>query len=439
MYEHPLIDRVREDLRREHWLPPQSAVVAGVSGGRDSMALAAVLVSLAPEFRWQLAVAHVHHGLRGAAADDDAAFVEEWARRWGLPFRLLTVTVEAAPGQSLEMAAREARHRALAEVARPLGARIALGHHLDDQAETVLLRLLRGTGVGGLAAMRPVNGAVVRPLLGYPRAALTAFLEAVGVPWREDASNADLTILRNRVRHRLLPLLAAEYNPRIVEALGRLARSAAELDEWAQREAGRWYQAHKAVDPDADEVRLIGLLAEPSAVADRVMRLLAADLGFALTEEQLDRARAGSTVWPRHHTVEHQGQDLVVAGPAEPVPWPPAPVPCAVPGTTPLPRGRLVVAARQGDEPAVDGQLRRLWARGWRPGDRITLAGGQRKKLQDLFVDRKIPRRLRAAWPVVTADRAGETVVAVPGVAVDARAAARRGAPGWRLAWERGA
>jgi|BEDMetMinimDraft_2_1075160.scaffolds.fasta_scaffold01678_2 tRNA(Ile)-lysidine synthase len=403
------------------------------------MALGAVLASLASEFRWRLTVAHVHHGLRGAEADDDAAFVEGWARRWGLPFRLLTVTVAPVPGQSLEMAAREARHRALAEVARPLGARIALGHHLDDQAETVLLRLLRGTGVGGLAAMRPVNGMVVRPLLGYPRALLTEFLEAVGVPWREDTTNADPAILRNRVRHRLLPLLAAEYNPRIVEALGRLAQSAAELDEWAQREALRWYQAHRAVDPDAGEVRLVGLLAEPPAVADRVMRLLAAELGFALTEEQLDRARAGPTVWPQHHTVEHQGQDLVVAPPAEPVAWPALPVPCAVPGTTPLPRGRLIVAPREGDEPAVDGKLQQLWVRGWRAGDRIMLAGGQRKKLQDLFVDRKIPRRLRTAWPVVTRDRAGEVIVAVPGVAVDARAAARRGAAGWRLAWERGA
>ncbi|MCL8208564.1 MAG: tRNA lysidine(34) synthetase TilS [Actinomycetia bacterium] len=439
MYEHPLIDRVREDLRRERWLPPQSAVVAGVSGGRDSMALAAVLVSLAPEFRWELVIAHVHHGLRGDEADQDAAFVEAWADRWHVPFRLLRVAVDPAPGQSLEMAAREARHRALAEVARPLGGRIALGHHLDDQAETVLLRLLRGTGVGGLAAMRPVHGPVVRPLLGYPRAVLTEFLAAVGVPWREDATNADVSILRNRVRHRLLPLLAAEYNPRVVEALGRLARSAAELDDWAQQEAGRWYAAHKVADPDAGEVRLVGLLAAPPAVADRVMRLAAAELGFALTEEQLDRARAGPTVWPRHHTVEHQGQDLVVAGPTEPVAWPAAPVPVAVPGTTPLPRGRLVVAAREGDEPAVDGGLRRLWVRGWRPGDRITLTGGQRKKLQDLFVDHKIPRRLRGAWPVVTADRGGETVVAVPGVAVDARAAARRGAPGWRLRWERGA
>jgi tRNA(Ile)-lysidine synthase len=408
--------------------------VAGVSGGADSMALLVLLALLRPEFSWDLIVVHVHHGLRGEAADQDAAFVEEWAGRLGARFVLKTVEVTPGRGQSLEMAARDARRRALLDVAEPLDARIVLAHQAEDQAETVLLRLIRGTGVAGLAAMRPVSGRIVRPLLGYRRAELTRLLEDQGVPWREDATNQDRAILRNRVRHDVLPLLRS-LNPRVDEAFRRLAQSAAELDAWADHEARRWYGAHAHRDLAAGELRLLGLRGVPRALAERALRLAAADLGLSVTEEQVDRAMDGATVWPRHHTVEWQDRDVVIGSPVAPPVWPPDPIPVAADGVTALPRGRLVV------RPAGFGEVGLVWpsgglyARAWRPGDRIELAGLGQKKLQDVFVDRKVPRALRHAWPVLVTAPEAPTVVAVPGLAVGASHQAARG--GVVVIWER--
>jgi tRNA(Ile)-lysidine synthase len=409
-------------------------LVAGVSGGSDSLALLLLLAALRAEWGWTLTVAHVHHGLRGDAADADQRFVEDWASRLAVPVEVRRVQVEAGPGRSLEMAAREARRRALKEIADPRQGLVVLAHHAEDQAETVLLRMIRGTGVAGLAAMRPVVGRTVRPLLGYHRHELQSFLQALGVTWREDASNRDWAMTRNRIRHQLVPLLTS-YNPRVVDALNRLARSAAEVEDWAGAEARRWYLSHRMRDEVAGELRLPGVRNLARALAERALRLAAEELGLALTEEQVDRALDGPTVWPRHHTVEWQGNDLVVATPFEPPAWPPDPVPLPASGWLPLPLGHLAVRPAGPEEKGLDLRVP-LFVRGWAPGDRIVLRGTGQKKLQDVFVDRKVPRRLRHAWPVVVTGTG--LVVAVPGLAVDP---AWTSAPGTGivLAWVRDA
>jgi len=436
--EQRLVDRWLADMAREPILPRGSALVAGISGGGDSMALGALLAEGAPIFRWRVTVAHIHHGLRGADADADAALTEEWAKRWGFDFVLRRVTLPEADGRSLEMRARDVRRAELAAVALPRNAYIVLAHQREDQAETVLLRILRGTGVTGLAAMRPVMGRVRRPLLGYGRAELREFLRSRAVPWREDASNQDPRHVRNRIRHQLLPLLAAEYNPRVVEALVRLARSAAVQDEWAGAEAEAWYRARRVRDAASGELILPGARRLPRGMAERLLRLAADDLGLAITEAQLDRVFEGHTVWPRHHTVEARRDDWVVVPPFEPVTWPPDPISVAVPGVTPLPEGQLRVEGPvdTGLELGLKLQAAPRWVRGWRPGDRIRLAGGTRK-LQDFFVDHKVARRLRTAWPVVLAERDQQEVLAVPGLAVAAPALARPGEPGWQISWQR--
>ena len=169
---------VREAVARRRLLDPGDHVLVGVSGGPDSVALLHALVLLRSEYALRLTVCHVHHGLR-PEADRDAAFVERLAARLGCPARVVRIEVPRGGGRSPEEAARLARHAALARVARATGAsRIALGHTADDQAETVLMRVLAGAGARGLAAIPPVRGRVIRPLLDIRRDALRELLTA---------------------------------------------------------------------------------------------------------------------------------------------------------------------------------------------------------------------------------------------------------------------
>lgn len=209
-------------------LAPWSRVLAAVSGGPDSMALLCLLAERLPPER--LSVAHVNHGTRGKASDADQAFVKAAARGLGLPFA--AARLEKQKGRASEESLREARYQALETTARRLGAtHLALAHTADDQAETVLLRLARGTGLPGLAGIpekRDLGGvALVRPLLGISREDLVAFLRRHRIPFKEDRTNRDVRYARNRVRHRVLPELV-RINPRVREALVRLSGQAGE-------------------------------------------------------------------------------------------------------------------------------------------------------------------------------------------------------------------
>lgn len=233
-----LLARVRQYAGRYDLLPAGETVVVGVSGGPDSLALLHLLWRLSRERGLGLHVAHLNHGLRGAAAGEDAKFVADFAERWGLPCTMRKVDARLfAARRSLEEAARLARYRFLVEVAgKAQSARIAVGHNADDQAETVLMHLLRGTGVAGLRGMlprtaladyrlgTPSEGRVwlVRPLLGIPRRDIERYCAEHGLEPRFDRSNEDLTFYRNRLRHELLPILE-RYNPAIRVLLAHTA------------------------------------------------------------------------------------------------------------------------------------------------------------------------------------------------------------------------
>jgi tRNA(Ile)-lysidine synthase len=211
-------------------------VAVAVSGGADSLALLHALRVLAGPRDWRLAALTVDHGLRpGSAAD--AAFVADHAKALGLPARLLTLApgdLAAHRGAGAEGAARAARYAALWPAADELGCRwLATGHTLDDQAETVLLQLLRGAGPDGLAGMAVRSGRLLRPLLGVRRSETRACCAAAGLPWREDPTNASDVPLRNRVRTRLLPLLG-ELRPGATQALARAAGIAADDRAWLE-------------------------------------------------------------------------------------------------------------------------------------------------------------------------------------------------------------
>ena len=232
----PWIDRVERRLARWCERGLEKTWVVAVSGGSDSVGLLAVLHQLAGPLGLRLSVAHLDHGVRGEEARADAAFVGALAGSLGLPFEL--GAWQPTRSGHFETDARRARYDWLTEVARVSGAAvIAVGHTLDDQAETILHRIVRGTGPRGLAGMpsRRVLAAtpkvtLVRPLIGVTRRELRDYLAALGQPFREDASNTDLSRTRARIRHDLLPKLAAEYNPNVAVALVRLGSLASSFE-----------------------------------------------------------------------------------------------------------------------------------------------------------------------------------------------------------------
>lgn len=216
-------------------------VLVAVSAGPDSTALFAALVALAPEWKLHLRAVYVNHGLRPAAAKREAGRVRELGRRWGVPVAVLSRKIRREKGESPESAARRVRYAALLSTARKFKCGvIALGHTRDDQAETVLLWILRGTGLTGLAGIPParVEGKfrLVRPLLQVSRREVEQFLKEQGIRPLSDRSNLSRRFTRNRIRRQLLPQLEREYNPRLREHLASLAELVREEMEWVDRE-----------------------------------------------------------------------------------------------------------------------------------------------------------------------------------------------------------
>lgn len=257
--------------------PGPGPLLAAVSGGGDSVALLRLLHLLAPHRGWRLSLGHVDHGLRPDSGQD-AAFVQDLAAGLGLECRVRRVEVRAR-GRSPEEAARLARRAALLEMAQEAGAAvIALAHNADDQAETVLARTLTGSGPSGLAGMLPLDGPWWRPLLAARRQDLRDCLRGMGQDWRRDPSNQSLAPLRNRIRHQLLPLAAETVNPRVVEALGRLAGLCAQEEEfWRQWCLEQWGAAGRAEGTSLC-LELSHIIRLPLAAQRRLVRFLAGEL-----------------------------------------------------------------------------------------------------------------------------------------------------------------
>ncbi len=374
-------------------------VIVAVSGGPDSMALLHALWELAPRLALHLEVAGVDHGLRaGAAAELD--LVATRAGALDLPFHRLVVDVAGERRRargSIQEVARRVRLRALAELADRRGAqRVALGHQADDQAETLLLRIVRGTGVAGLRGIPYWRAPFVRPLLDVRRAEVLRYLRRRSIPFAEDPSNADARFTRARVRHRLLPILAEE-NPRIVEGLLALAESA--------RRAGH----AEAPGEDGDGQEDSPLPRQVRAV----VRRLAARGGSASVD--LQGGRRVEVVYGRVRVVPGRPAAKPLADAS------PEPLTISGPGTYRWPPyGSIELRFDTGTsnrEPAFDAD-RLQWPlvlRARRSGDRMRPRGGSgRRRLSDLMIDAKIARRERAGLPVL-ATAAGE-VLFVPGL-----------------------
>lgn len=413
-------------------LAPGEPLLVAVSGGLDSVVLARVLASLS----WPGALAHVHHHLRGADADADAAFVEALAGQLGYPFVRLDAPI-GGPGNRQD-AARRARYAALAAAAAERGlAAVATAHTATDQAETLLLHLMRGTGAQGLAGMPPTRPlgpgvALVRPLLALGRPALAAAAQAEGWPWREDASNASGAYRRNRLRHRLLPILedeggsgvaeriagAAEAVRGLLVALGEAAPADA-FERSGAAEAALPLELLRALPPEARRARLAAALAAlglPRRRAD--LERLA-----ALVDAQPGRRAAlpgAAQVWrerdrlviAREEETEEEAESWFVA----------------VPGRTATPAGTLAADALPAVpmpsvlrtvgplEEVVDAAALRapLVLRRWRPGDRMRPLGAPGTRLvSDVLTDARVPSRHRRTALVLAA---GDAIVWLVGV-----------------------
>ncbi|HEY1851911.1 MAG TPA: tRNA lysidine(34) synthetase TilS [Candidatus Binataceae bacterium] len=418
-------------------------ILVALSGGADSVALTHALHRLRDGLlgvRFELAAAHLNHRLRGAESDRDERFVRELCERLEIE-----LSVELADGlansSNLEERARNLRYRFLNRAADCFDARyIALAHHADDQAETVMMRLLRGSGAAGLAAMESVGpGRIVRPMLTLRREQVVAYLDFIGQAHVIDGSNLSRTILRNRIRHDLLPMLERDYAPKLHRRLTGLALEMRSLDDYLAREARA--ELHRRLrSPDRLDLTGFALLhrALANATLREWLRLRIGDLRriYRADIERMSRlctvGRSGSIAvvpggWRLRCEYGAVLLEQVVAASAsgEPDQVPAFEVELSRDGVTAVPAAGFTFDARTlraGDrgfpgeasmprhqrfEALFDavGIGRRLIVRGFRRGDRIAPLGmtGTRK-IQDVFVDCKLVRASRATWPLIEAD-----------------------------------
>jgi len=415
-----MIEKIKTILEHEDLIPMGSCVVLGVSGGIDSMALLHVLHRMGIP----LVVAHLNHSIRGAESDADEVFVKKCCRQLGVECMTTQTDVPAwaeEKGISLEMAAREARHAWFTQVAdQRSNGMVMLAHHADDQLETFFLRAARGAGVSGLCGMKRSqslkNITLIRPMLGIRRVEIFQWVKNEGIEWREDSSNSDEQSPRNRVRYQMIPTLE-KINPNAAENILRSLEVLRAEDDFMKEyvrgqsspltmddDLRRGWDLHWAAQPKALQRRMVqDWLIENGVQADfdsieRVIRFFsethgskALDLEGLRIISEYGKLRVVSKIFSedgkRHDVLEpsvrmKEGFGILRG------PWKAS-------------ISRAKIAGRK------------VTVRTPRPGDRMNPYGMEgSKKLQDIFVDLKIPRVQRAGWPVV---ECGEEIIWLPG------------------------
>ena len=370
-------------------------LVLGLSGGADSVALALLLLELRKQFPVSLACVHVHHGLRDNA-DLDAAFVRAFCEEHGLP--LIVEYVNVSCDGNVEANARVARYQAFAKaMSNAENEWLVLGHHLDDQAETMLMRLMVGTGNKGLASMREVSGHIWRPLLGTRRHDIIQYLTGLGQSWREDESNEDERFLRNAIRKRLMPIMT-DICPSSVRNLGRTSVILSDEEVFWSDYVTNWLQANACLQAPLYFVMTQPLSSVAVAAQRRILRGLCETADVVLDFEQTERMRLlllerpGSSAnlsggvkayrgWERLHVVKPDAE-LLPLGQLQETNQPKA--------------GNRRIECFDGAMLA-GAQLRYR-----QPGDRIAPLGlGGTQSLKEYLINRKVDRPLRDMWPVL--------------------------------------
>lgn len=391
-----MLNKLTAAIRQYDMVSPGDTVICALSGGADSVALLFALYLLKEKLDITLEAAHFNHGLRGEESDRDEAFARDLCSRYDIPLHCSGGKVTAGK-KGLEAAARDARYAFLGQ----LSGKIATAHTADDNAETVLLHLIRGTGLKGLGGITPVSGNLIRPMLNITRQEVEAFLEEWCLGHIQDSSNASDAFLRNRVRHHVMPLLKEE-NPRIAENLSAMAQRLRQDEAYLSRQADfdslPTVEELKHLDP-AVRSRVLEKFLKESGVREPEQTHIAAAEALVFSEKPSARASfpGGITVARCYDRLEKLPEKDA-----------PEPVCLTCPGA--LQFGSFRVTCTEAEEiintpDAItvqpEGEIL-LTTR--QPGDEIRLPGG-RKSLKKLYIDRKIPAPDRAGIPVVRDDR----------------------------------
>lgn len=409
-----MLNKVSAFIGEYEMIRPGDTVVCAVSGGADSVALLFALYLLRDKLDFTLQAAHFNHKLRDAESDRDEAFVRELCYRYDI--ELHVGSAQIVPGEKgLEAAARDARYAFL----RTLPGKIATAHTANDNAETVLMHLIRGTGLKGLGAISPVSGNVIRPMLTVSRDEVIAFLQSYALSWVEDSSNQSDSFLRNRLRHHVMPLLRQE-NPSVLENLSDMALRLREDEAFIQssvpqtlpdvpalrrmhpalrrRVLSRYLEAHGLMDMQCGHILLMEKLVFSSNPSASVK--LSGGITVARCYDRLELGQSPDPLLEQH---------------------------LSVPGSLDIPGLGIRILCRQAEALSaqkddfcvhVEGQLT---VRCRRAGDEMTLSGGS-KSLKKLFIDKKIPASLRLQIPVLEDEKG---IVGVYGFGADQRRIAK--------------
>lgn len=436
------LERVAATIDAHRMILAGETVLVGLSGGPDSTALVHALIRLRSELRCRVRACHVHHGLRGADADDDAKYAAALARSLKVPFTRHRADVRSfaqTHGMSIEAAARTVRYQLLERAADRLNAtRIATGHTADDQAETVLLNLLRGAGPAGLDGIPPVRGRVIRPLLAVTRVEVEDYCRDRKLDYRLDRSNLDTKFARNRIRHQILPALR-QVQPRVDASLRRLAEIMRAENEFMDEQTANALREIGAQRPGEMGIACGPFVSLPKVLQRRVLRAAIArvkgdelDIELERVDALLDLAVSGRT----GAVVELSGGiraertygELVIAAALTRTAAPTGAWTLPVPGEIAVPELRVELAARlsRARRPPsnpmaaiVDAReiAPPLTVRARRRGDRFTPFGMKGSvKLQDFFVNAKVPRTERGRVPLVLS---GDEIVWVVGYRIN--------------------
>jgi tRNA(Ile)-lysidine synthase len=421
-FNDALLSQLLKTNQRYQMFREGDGIVVGVSGGPDSLALLHALLSLRDPWDLKLVVVHVHHGLRGDAADADAAFVQLFCLNHEVPFYLFEADIgdmAATAGTSFEMEGRRFRYEAFDQVAQEENcSKIAVAQNLNDQCETVLMRLFRGAGLRGLGGILPVrDGRIIRPLIEAPRAWIESYCERWGLEPRQDHTNAETDYERNRIRLEVIPYLEANFNPGLAETLVRTASLLREEEALLERVAQDAYEKVKIAETRTlDQSRgmtLKGFGEYEPALRRRLIRCLAReacggaliDFNYVHTEAVLELASSldgskalslGALEAERVYDVLWMRPARVGAEASENTDWE-----VCVEEIT-----REVWAARRGESEGIAVDLDRvagpLAVRYRRPGDRFKPFGMQEsKKLKRFMIDEKIPEAKRHKIPLI--------------------------------------
>lgn len=448
-----MLEQVKALTTEYDMFPRGGKVLCAVSGGADSMCLLHLAWSMAEAGGFQVAAAHYHHGMRGAAADADAAFVETFCKERNIPCVVERGDVYGQAqrlGLGVEETGRRLRYEFLRRTAEELGCnRIATAHNADDNLETLLLHLVRGAGLHGLAGIPPRRGEIVRPLLTTSRSDIEAYLAEHGLTHVEDCTNADESYARNRIRRQVVPVLR-QLNPRLTESAAEtMGYLRADNDYMNAQAAAACAHARWAEDDLVIEARYIAQL--PAAIAPRAARRMLEMMGDGNTDCSAAHLKAivdlatgedpsAVAFLPHGRLVQRVYKDLLFTTQSEPLP-PFSPTPLNLDGETALEgtpwrcRCWATTCPAEGEPgvlylalEAVEGEL---VLRPRQTGDEIALPRrGGTKTVKKLFIDEKVPRRDRERVPVL-ADGAG--VLAVAGFGADQSRLAQPGQPAYAL------